>query len=109
MAIERIEGSVRNVAGKAEEGFGKAIGDTATEVRGRVNQAAGAVQEAYGRTRDAAAEGGRAVKDAVVGGHDVVAKFMEKNPHATAIIALGIGLLIGYAAHRPPPRRHWWD
>ena len=23
--------------------------------------------------------------------------------------AVGIGLFIGYLAHRPPPRRNWWD
>jgi uncharacterized protein YjbJ (UPF0337 family) len=108
MADERIEGRLRNIGGKAEEGFGKAVGDTATEVQGRFNQAAGAVEEAYGRTVDVAAEGARSVKDAVVSGYDVVAKFMEENPHTTAIIALGIGLAIGYTAHRPPPRR-WWE
>jgi ElaB/YqjD/DUF883 family membrane-anchored ribosome-binding protein len=78
-------------------------------MRGRFDQAAGAVQDAYGRTRDAAVEGARSVKDAAVAGHDVVEKFMKENPYTTAIIALGIGLLIGYAAHRPPPRRRWWD
>lgn len=108
MADERIEGRLRNIGGKAEEGFGKAVGDSATELQGRLKQAAGTVQETYGKTVDAAADGARSVKDAVVSGHDVVAKFMEENPHTTALIALGIGLLIGYTAHRPPPRR-WWD
>jgi uncharacterized protein YjbJ (UPF0337 family) len=108
MTDERIEGRLRNVGGKVEEGFGKAVGDSATEMRGRFNQAAGAVQEAYGKSVDAAADGARSVKDAVVSGHDVVETFMKENPHTTALIALGIGLLIGYTAHRPPPRR-WWE
>jgi ElaB/YqjD/DUF883 family membrane-anchored ribosome-binding protein len=34
---------------------------------------------------------------------------MEDNPHTTTVIALAIGVLIGYAAHRPPPRRNWWS
>jgi uncharacterized protein YjbJ (UPF0337 family) len=108
MTDDRIEGRMRNIGGKVEEGFGKAVGDTATEARGRLNQAAGAVQEAYGRTVDVAAEGARTVKDAALAGHDVVARFVEEKPYATALIALGIGLLIGYTAHRPPPRR-WWE
>jgi hypothetical protein len=33
---------------------------------------------------------------------------MEDNPHTTTVIALGIGLLIGYAAHRQPSRSSWW-
>jgi uncharacterized protein YjbJ (UPF0337 family) len=103
MTEDRIEGRVRNVGGKVEEDFGNAVGG------GRLNQAAGAAQEAYRRTRDAAVEGAQSVKDAVVIGHDAIARFMEENPHTTALIALGIGLLIGYSARPPAQRRGWWD
>ena len=58
---------------------------------------------------DAAAESAETVMDAAVTGHDYLRKFMEDNPHTTTLIALGIGLVIGYAAHRPPPRRNWWS
>jgi ElaB/YqjD/DUF883 family membrane-anchored ribosome-binding protein len=74
-----------------------------------VYQATGAVKEAYGKTMDAAAESAETVMDAAVAGHDYLRKFMEDNPHTTTLIALGIGLVIGYAAHRPPPRRNWWN
>jgi uncharacterized protein YjbJ (UPF0337 family) len=106
MADERIESRVRATGG---EGIGKITGDAKTQVEGLVNEATGAVKEAYGKTKDAAAEGAQTVKGAAIAGHDYVRKFMEDNPHATALIALGIGLLIGYAAHRPPPRRNWWS
>jgi ElaB/YqjD/DUF883 family membrane-anchored ribosome-binding protein len=106
MAGERIEG--RNISGQAGEGSIKRAGESAPDIPARLNQAAGAVQDAYGKTVDAAVEGARSVKGAVVAGHDVVAKFMEENPHTTAAIALGLGLLIGYSARRPPPRR-WWE
>jgi ElaB/YqjD/DUF883 family membrane-anchored ribosome-binding protein len=79
-----------------------------TQVDGLVDQATGVVKEAYGKTIDAATEGAQTVKDTAIAGHDYVRKFMEDNPHTTTLIALGIGLLIGYAAHRPPPRRNWW-
>jgi ElaB/YqjD/DUF883 family membrane-anchored ribosome-binding protein len=58
---------------------------------------------------DVAAEGAQTVKGAAVAGHDLLKKFMEENPHTTTAIALGIGLLIGYAVKRPPARRRWWD
>jgi uncharacterized protein YjbJ (UPF0337 family) len=109
MADERVGGTVRNLGGKVQEGFGKVTGDTKTEVQGLVNQAAGAVQGVYGNAIDAAAEGAQTVKDAAVAGHDTVKKFVEENPHTAVAIAMGIGLFIGYSAHRQPQRRYWWD
>ena len=107
MTDDRIAGTVRNFGGKVQEGVGKVTGDTKTEVKGMMNQAAGAVQDAYGKTVDAAMEGAQTVKEAAVEGHDAVRKFVEDNPHTATAIALGIGLLIGYAAHRPPQRGYW--
>jgi len=108
MADERIEGRVRAIGGKAEEDIGKIADDAKTQVEGLVDQATGVVQDAYGKTMDAAAEGAQTVKVAAIAGHDYLRKFMEDNPHTTTVIALGIGLLIGYAAHRQPSRRSWW-
>jgi uncharacterized protein YjbJ (UPF0337 family) len=107
MSDDRIAGTVRSFGGKVQEGVGKVTGDTKTEVKGVMNQAAGAVQDAYGKTVDAAMEGAQTVKEAAVEGHDTVRKFVEDNPHTATAIALGIGLLIGYAAHRPPQRGYW--
>jgi uncharacterized protein YjbJ (UPF0337 family) len=109
MTDDRIAGTFRNVGGKVQEGVGKVTGDARTEMKGVMNQAAGAVQDAYGKTVDAAMDGAHAVKEAALQGHDSVRRFVEHNPYTAAAIALGIGLVIGYAAHRPPPRRHWWD
>ena len=109
MTDDRIAGTVRNVGGKVQEGAGKVMGDTTTEVKGVMNQAAGAVQDAYGKTVDAAMEGAQTVKEVAVDGHDAVRKFVEDNPHTATAIALGIGLLIGYAAHRQPQRSYLWD
>ena len=110
MTDDRIAGTVRSFGGKVQEGVGKVTGDTKTEVKGVMNQAAGAVQDAYGKTVDAATEGAQTVKEAAIQGHDIVRKFVEDNPYTAAAIALGVGLLIGYAAHRPPQqRRYWWD
>ena len=53
MSDDRIAGTARSFGGKVQEGVGKATGDTKTEVKGAMNQAAGAVQDAYGKTVDA--------------------------------------------------------
>ena len=74
-----------------------------------MNQTTGIAKEAYGKTMDAAAQGAQTFKGAALAGHDYLRKFMEDNPHTTTAIAFGIGLLIGYAAHRQPSRRNWWD
>ena len=108
MADDRT-GTVRNFGGKVQEGVGTGAGNATTESEGMMSQAAGAVQDAYGKTVDAAIDSAQTVKEAAVAGHDHVKKFVEDNPHTATLIALGIGVLVGYAAHRPPPRRGWWD
>jgi uncharacterized protein YjbJ (UPF0337 family) len=113
MPDEQVQGTIRNIGGRiggrVEESFGKVVGDPKAEAEGLMKQAAGAAQEAYGKAVDATAEGADTVKALAVAGHDTVKRFMEDNPHTTTAIALGIGLLIGYAAYRPSPRRGWWD
>ena len=97
------------VGGKLEEGARKVASDVSTEAETLTNQAAGAVKDAYGKAVDVAAEGAQTVKGAAIASHDFLRKFVEENPYTTAAIALGMGLLIGYTAHRPAPRRSWWD
>jgi len=100
---------VHTLSGKVEDGISKAVDAGKTEVGNLKDQAADAMKDAYGKTVDAAVEGAGMVKDAAIAGHDFVKEFMEENPHTTTIIALGLGVLIGYAATRQPPRRGWWD
>jgi uncharacterized protein YjbJ (UPF0337 family) len=106
---DEFTGTVRSFAGKVEDRAGRVAGDAKAEAEGLASQAAGAVQEAYGKTVDTAVEGAQSVKSAAVAGHDFLKRFMEENPHTTTVVALGIGLLIGYTATRQPARRSWWD
>jgi uncharacterized protein YjbJ (UPF0337 family) len=76
-----IAGTMRSFGGKVQAGVGKATGDTMTEVKGVMNQAAGAVQDAYGKTVDAAMEGAETVKEAAIEGHDVVNSSSNKEDH----------------------------
>jgi uncharacterized protein YjbJ (UPF0337 family) len=38
---DRLSGTAKNLGGKIEEGFGRATGDTKTQVRGQMKQAEG--------------------------------------------------------------------
>jgi ElaB/YqjD/DUF883 family membrane-anchored ribosome-binding protein len=68
-------------------------GDAKTQAEGVLNQAAGRAQDMYGQTADTARQTA-ATLDAWL--RDTI----ETQPYATAIVALGIGWLLG-RLHRP--------
>jgi uncharacterized protein YjbJ (UPF0337 family) len=88
MDENRIEGTARNLGGKIEEGVGRATGDVKTQGKGMANQIAGAAQDAYGQaadaTRNEAAKLDQLVRNAI-----------ETQPYTSALVALGIGWLLG--------------
>ena len=51
MDENRVEGTVRNVGGKVQEQLGRVTGDTATQAKGKLNQAIGAGQDLLGQSR----------------------------------------------------------
>jgi uncharacterized protein YjbJ (UPF0337 family) len=93
MDENRMEGTVRNVGGKLQEGVGRLTGDAGTRAEGLANQAAGTAQDLYGQAADAAREQAnnldRWLRDRI-----------ETQPYSSALIALGIGWLLG-RMHRP--------
>jgi len=56
MDENRIEGTARNLGGKAQEGLGKVTGNARAQAEGLANQAAGAAQDLYGQAADTARE-----------------------------------------------------
>jgi uncharacterized protein YjbJ (UPF0337 family) len=100
MDENRVAGTVRNVGGKAEEGFGRVTGDSKTQAEGLVNQAAGAAQVLYGQARDSAADAAGAARDTAATLEQWLRRTIETQPYTTAIIAVGIGWLLG-RMHRP--------
>ncbi len=100
MDENRVAGTVRNVGGKAEEGFGRVTGDSKTQAEGLVNQAAGAAQDLYGQARDSAADAAGAARDTAATLEQWLRRTIETQPFTTAIIAVGIGWLLG-RMHRP--------
>jgi uncharacterized protein YjbJ (UPF0337 family) len=93
MDENRVEGTARNLGGKAQESFGKVAGNARTQAEGVVNQAAGAAQDLYGQTADTARETASSFEKALR--HSI-----ETQPYTSAFVALGIGWLLG-RMHRP--------
>ena len=93
MDEDRLYGTARNLGGKVEEGVGRATGDVKTQLQGKLDQAAGAAQDLYGQAADAA-------RDTAVSFDKWLRTTIETQPYTTAIVALGIGWLLG-RMHRP--------
>ncbi len=93
MDENRVEGTARNLGGKVQEGFGRVTGNTRTQAEGMANQATGAAQDLYGQAADTA-------REAANGFEKVLRHTIETQPYASAVVALGIGWLLG-RAHRP--------
>ena len=84
----RIEGTARNLGGKAQEGVGRVTGDVKTKTEGAMNEAAGAAQDLYGQTADVARQTATTL-------NDWLRNAIETQPYTTAIVALGIGWMLG--------------
>lgn len=124
MDKDRIAGSAKDFAGKAEGTVGNMSGDARTEAEGRFREASGAAQNLYGQSKDAA----RYAKDAAIGyakdsydksgdtfrdGTQAIAKSVKDNPLGSLLIAGGIGfalaLLMTRQPRRPQPRWRYYN
>ena len=93
MDENRVEGTAKNLGGKVEEGAGRITGDTKSQVEGMVNQATGAAKDLYGQAADTAS-------DTALTFEKWLRQQVETQPYTTALVAVGIGWLIG-RMHRP--------
>jgi uncharacterized protein YjbJ (UPF0337 family) len=78
MDENRVEGVVRDIGGKLQDAAGGLTGDTATQVRGKFNQAAGQAQQVYGDTLDE------------------VTEFTKDQPLVALVTAMGVGVILGF-------------
>ena len=123
MDNDRIYGSAKEFAGKAEGAVGDVTGDAQTQASGRAREAAGAVQDLYGQAKDAARDAADTAanyaKDAydnrgetIRSGQKAMAKTVRDNPLGSLLIAGGIGfalaLLMTRQPRRPPPRWRYY-
>ncbi|MFC3124860.1 CsbD family protein [Pseudoroseomonas globiformis] len=93
MNSDRVEGTVDDITGRAQEAYGDLAGDSDHKVRGMARQASGRVQHAYGEARDYARE---------YAGHagERVARQVEQQPVTTMLIVGAVGFALGLLAGR---------
>ena len=104
MDENRIAGAAKSIGGKAQEGFGRVVGDAKTQAEGIANQARGTAQDLYGQAREGAS---RLADQAASAGRRTASSFesemrntIETQPYIAVVVALGIGWLLG-RMHRP--------
>ena len=100
MDENRLSGTAKKLGGKVEEGLGRVTGDATTQAEGQLKQAAGNIQDVYGKAIDSAGDTIELAKMTATSAEDTIRDFIENRPYTTAVIALGIGWLIG-RSHRP--------
>jgi uncharacterized protein YjbJ (UPF0337 family) len=93
MDENRVEGTARSVGGKVQEGVGRISGDARARAEGLANQAVGTAQDLYGQAADTA-------REQVTSLDRWLRHTIETQPYTSALIALGIGWLLG-RTHRP--------
>ncbi|MCA6124891.1 CsbD family protein [Bradyrhizobium sp. WSM 1704] len=123
MDKDRIVGTAKEFAGKAEGAVGDMTDDKQTQASGRAREAAGAVQDLYGQAkdtvRDAADTAASYAKDAyehrgetIRSGQKAMTQAVHDNPVGALLIAGGIGfalaLLMSRQPRRPPPRWRYY-
>ena len=100
MNEDRLSGTARNLGGKIEEGFGRATGDTKTQLQGKATQLEGTLEDLYGQAKDTAADTFEAARDVAGQADDFLRTTIEQRPYTTAAVCLGIGFFIGSLVRR---------
>jgi uncharacterized protein YjbJ (UPF0337 family) len=104
MNEDRMAGTAKNITGKAQESFGRVVGDARTQVEGIANQVKGTAQDLYGQARDSASqvasETAATARQTASSFESSVRDLIETQPYAAVLVALGIGWLLG-RTHRP--------
>ena len=123
MDKDRIVGSAKEFAGRAEGAIGDLAGDAKTQASGKAREAAGTVQNLYGQAKDAVRDAtdtaASYAKDAydkpaetLRDGSQAIAQKVQDNPLGALLVAGGIGfalaLLMARPARRPPPRWRYY-
>ena len=75
--FEKAEGTMQNIAGRVQDAFGAATGDTGTQMEGKARQVAGKAQQSYGDVLDQ-------VRESAV-----------TNPVGTLAVVAGVGFILG--------------
>lgn len=110
----RVEGGVRQAAGKVKGAVGDLTGDTKYQAEGRMDDVAGQAQRAYGRAKDTVRDTANQVSegagdyassmlDQVEEYGDYLAEQVDQRPITAVLIAAGIGFLFALIT-KPSPK-----
>lgn len=123
MDNDRIVGTAKEFAGRAEGAVGDVAGDAQTQASGKAREAAGTVQNLYGQAKDAVRDAADTATsyakdayensgDTLRDGSQALSKKVQDNPLGALLVAGGIGfalaLLMSRPARRPPPRWRYY-
>ena len=123
MDKDRIVGSAKEYAGRAEGAVGDLAGDAQTQASGKAREAAGTVQNLYGQAKDAVRDAADTATsyakdayensgDTLRDGSQALSKKVQDNPLGALLVAGGIGfalaLLMSRPTRRPPPRWRYY-
>ena len=100
MDENRLSGTAKNIGGKLEEGVGQVTGNTKAQAEGIARQVSGTAQDLYGQARDAASDMAGTARGTASSFEKLLRNTIETQPYTSALVALGIGWLLG-RMHRP--------
>ena len=95
-----VAGAAKDFGGKLEESFGRVTRDSKVQVEGIAKQVSGTAQDMYGQARDAASNVASSGRQSVSSFEKLLRNTIETQPYTAALVALGIGWLLG-RMHRP--------
>ena len=111
MDKDRIAGSAKEFAGKAESTVGNIAGDTQTQAEGLARQATGSAQDLYGQTKDMARDAANTATDYAKRAYETrgdasqaLAERVKENPLGSVVIAGVVGFALALLLMRPPSR-----
>jgi uncharacterized protein YjbJ (UPF0337 family) len=116
MNEDRIAGTAKDFAGKAEGAFGDMTGDKESQASGRAREMAGKAQNLYGQAKDAVADAADKATDyakdiynnrgdAIRDGQEALARKVQDNPIGSLVTAGAIGFALALLLARPSRRR----
>ena len=105
MDKDRIAGTTKDFAGKAESTIGEMAGDAGTQASGRLREATGTAQNLYGQAKDAARDATDTATnyarqayensgDTFREGSEALIRKVRDNPLGSVLIAGGIGFAL---------------
>jgi uncharacterized protein YjbJ (UPF0337 family) len=84
MNKDRVEGKVKDVAGRAERQVGEWTGDSKSQAKGTAKQAEGKIQNAWGKAKDAVTKSSDRAKASEHGDETLDADDEESTPRRRA-------------------------